>query len=112
VQDTSAEQLKYIQLELIFLNVNLETSLYYAITFEEGSSGSSSSSGGVIKQVERIPFLPRLFDSTSVFFNDSIPLWVIKAVFLMFLLYNGFEILFIVDFVGSQRNCTKTSTRS
>jgi hypothetical protein len=111
VQDTSEEQLYFIQLELLFLNVNLETSLYYTITFKEGSSGSSTSTGGVVKTVERLPFLPRLFDSTSSFFNDSIPLWIIKVVFLLFLLYNAFEIFFIVSLSVLPRNSTRTSSR-
>lgn len=84
-------------MELLFLNVNLETSLFYKLQFEEGNGGSLSTKGGVIKAVERLPFLPRLFDSTSMYFNDSIPLWIIKIVFLLYLIYNGTEIIFVVD---------------
>ena len=97
VQNTSEEQLKVVQLEFLFQNVNLETSLYYNIMFQEGSLGSGSTDGGVFKTVERLPFLPRLFDSTASYFNDSIPLWIMKVIFLLFLLYNGVEILFVVD---------------
>lgn len=96
VQNTSDEQLKVVQLELLFKNVNMETSLYYNIKFQEGSLGSTRPDGGVVKTVERLQFLPRLFDSTASYFNDSIPLWIMKVIFLLFLLFNGVEIIFVV----------------
>ena len=97
VQSSSTEQLKRVDLELLFQNVNLETSLYYKLTFEEGSSSSANNGGGVIKSVERLPFLPLLFDSTAAYFNDSIPLWIIKIIFLLFLFYNGVQVIFAVE---------------
>lgn len=108
MQNTSAEQLKVVQLELLFKNVNIETSMYYSIKFQEGSLGSTMTEGGVVKEVERLPFLPRLFDSTAAYFNDSIPLWIMKVVFLLFLLYNGVEIIFVVGCFDG-RSCTRTS---